>query len=188
MANPSAAHLAAAYRILRYLRSTINISLVFRKYNPALLIYSDSDHAGDSDRISVSGLVVKLGSNTIHYSSKKQTSVATSSTEAEYLAANIAVKEGLFFKMLLSDVGVSSPEPLIIKEDNTAVIASVKSKDISGSRLKHLDVALHSLRHLLNPNKIRLEYIRSHANVADVMTKTNNRSDFLQHRSSLSVC
>ena len=84
--NPGQAHWEAAKRVLRYLKGVKDHTLELggaMKGATELTVYSDADYAGDvDDRRSTSGYVIKLGKSTISWSSKKQTTVATSSTEA----------------------------------------------------------------------------------------------------------
>ena len=186
MSDPSADHLDAAYRILRYLSGSPSLGLIFRRSEPKLAVYSDSDFASDpNDRVSVSGAVVMLGCNLIHFHSKKQTSVASSSTEAEWLSASLAVREAIFYRMFLRSLGLSLPGPVPIYEDNQRVIASLRSND--HGKLKHLDVALQSIHHLSAEAKVMFIYIPSVDNAADIMTKALSRIPFLKLSSTLGL-
>lgn len=86
--NPGSAHWSAVKRILRYFKGTLNASLEFNKYgNVTIEGYSYSDWASDeTDRHSVTGSVFKLQGDAISWQSKKQKTVALSTTEAEYMA------------------------------------------------------------------------------------------------------
>nr|GFB85431.1 retrovirus-related Pol polyprotein from transposon TNT 1-94 [Tanacetum cinerariifolium] len=87
-ARPTEKHLHAVKRIFRYLRGTINRGLWYPKDSLiALTAFADADHAGCQDtRHSTSGSLQLLGNRLISWSSKRQMSVAISSTEAEYIA------------------------------------------------------------------------------------------------------
>ncbi|XP_051133267.1 secreted RxLR effector protein 161-like [Andrographis paniculata] len=94
MSNPSKSHFAAAKRILRYIQGTKCLGIKYlRDENNELIGFTDNDWAGSQDdRKSTSGYIFCLGSKAISWSSKKQNSVAMSSAEAEYIAANEAVR------------------------------------------------------------------------------------------------
>lgn len=85
MQSPSTVHYSAVKRILRYLTGTRHLGLLFSALNLDLYAYCDADWAGDSlDRRSTSGFVAFLGDSPISWTTKKQTTVSRSSTEAEY--------------------------------------------------------------------------------------------------------
>lgn len=92
--DPKECHWEAVKRIFRYLKETKDYCIVYKQGADKLVAFSDSDHAGDQrDRHSTSGVMIKYGNGPIVFTSKKQTAVAQSSTESEYIAANEAVKE-----------------------------------------------------------------------------------------------
>ena len=113
MADPGPTHWSGVKRILRYLQGTRSYGLVFTgESRDALLGFSDSDWAGDIvTRRSVSGYVFQLGQSTISWCSKRQQTVAKSSTEAEYVALSIATQEVIWLRRLLSDLGVDISTP-----------------------------------------------------------------------------
>jgi hypothetical protein len=100
MANPTTIHWQAAKGVLRYLAATADYGITFGGSGPSdleLLGYCDADYAGDIDtRRSTTGYVFGLNGGAISWQSKRQPTVAASTTEAEYMAAAAAVKEGLW--------------------------------------------------------------------------------------------
>ena len=84
--------MTAAKRILRYLKQTKDLNLTYVRNSPEAIVgYSDADWAGDvQDRRSTSGNVFLLGGGAITWSSRKQSSVALSTVEAEYMALSVA--------------------------------------------------------------------------------------------------
>jgi hypothetical protein len=88
--NPGPEHWSACKRVFRYLSGTRSYGLVYgntREHGIISVDYSDADYAANpDDRKSISGYVFMLGGAAYSWSSKKQTTVATSSTEAEYTA------------------------------------------------------------------------------------------------------
>ncbi|PKI78210.1 hypothetical protein CRG98_001381 [Punica granatum] len=116
MHNPSVTHWLAVKRILRYLKGTITYGLHLRPGSiSALHGYSDADWAGNSDdRRSVSGFIIFLGSNPISWSSKKQRTVARSSTESEYKSLANATVKIIWLWSLLQELGFSQHQTPIL--------------------------------------------------------------------------
>ena len=101
MSNPSTDHWMGVKRVLRYLKGTSRYGLKFSisEQQPELVGYSDADRAGDVDtRRSTSGYVFQYGNGTISWSTKKQTTVTKSSTEAEYVALSLATQEAVWLR------------------------------------------------------------------------------------------
>ena len=89
--KPTALHWRAAKRVLRYLQNTLHLKLEYCACsNPKLVGYSDADWASSHDRKSTTGYLIFVGNNLVSWSSKKQGTVALSSTEAEIVAATEA--------------------------------------------------------------------------------------------------
>ena len=150
-ANPGQLHWNAVKRIFKYLKATSHYGIV---YSPEdidsfrLLGYSDADFAGDVDsRKSTSGYVFKISGGPVTWSTEKQSTVSTSTTEAEYIAASTAVKELLWLVQLLKDLDesemCSGGVPLLI--DNQSAIKLIKNP-VFHRRSKHIDVRYHFIR------------------------------------------
>jgi hypothetical protein len=86
-------------------------------------VYCDADHGASEDRKSISGIAHTLASGAVSYQSKKQSTVAISSTEAEYMALLQAVKESIWINRLLDELGRSARNGMLIYEDNQGAIA-----------------------------------------------------------------
>ncbi len=189
MADPGPAHWSAVKRILRYLQGTRNYGLVFVGGDQdTLLGYSDSDWAGDIiTRRSTSGYVFQLGQSTISWCSKRQQTVAKSSTEAEYVALSIAVQEVIWLRRMLSDLCVDVSAATVMMEDNQGAIELSKNPKHHG-RTKHIDVSYHFTRERIATKEIKVNYVQSTENLADVMTKPLPRVSFEKFRDELGVC
>ncbi|XP_073133379.1 secreted RxLR effector protein 161-like [Henckelia pumila] len=151
--NPKQSHFIAGKRILRYLKGTQDVGLWYAKHNSFNLVgYSDADYAGCKlDRKSTSGSCQFLGERLISWCSKKQTSIATSTTEAEYLAAGSCCAQLLWIQQQLMDYGIEEQESPIFC-DNTSTIA-ITYNPILHSRTKHIKVRHHYIRdHALKKN------------------------------------
>jgi hypothetical protein len=105
--SPSKAHLTAAKRILRYLKGSSNYGLKYQRTGKVDFIgYSDADWAGDQDdRHSTTGNIFLMAGAAVTWLSKKQSVVALSTTEAEYIALCQATQEAVWMRTLLKDLG-----------------------------------------------------------------------------------
>jgi hypothetical protein len=174
--NPSEEHWVAAKRILRYLVTTKNMQLVFGGKGSAELIgYADSNWAADIDtRRSTTGYVFMLNSSLISWKSQRQHTVATSSTEAEYMALYSAVQESIWLRRILKELKQLKDLPTMIYQDNQGTIALAKNP-IFHSRSKHIDIKFHFTRDKIQDGVIQVEYKSTQEMVADALTKSVNK-------------
>jgi hypothetical protein len=160
--------------MLRYLKATSDQRLVFQRGTPGGTVlhgFVDADWASDvNDCKSTSGFVFMLGGTAVSWSSKKQTSVALSSTEAEYIAAAHATKEVIWLRRLLIELGLDLDSPTVLHVDNQSAIAIARNPEFH-DRTKHIEVRHHFLRHKVEGEEIRLEYTPTDEQTADVLTK-----------------
>ncbi|XP_019160754.1 PREDICTED: uncharacterized protein LOC109157309, partial [Ipomoea nil] len=138
--KPKESHLIATKKIIRYLKGTINVGLWYPKEGDFTLTgYSDADFAGCKiDRKSTSGTCQFLGGRLVSWFSKKQNSIATSTAEAEYIAAGSCCAQILWMKQQLLDYGIKC-ENVSILCDNTSAIA-ITQNPVLHSRTKHIDI------------------------------------------------
>jgi hypothetical protein len=173
-ASPGSEHQHALDRAFGYLRATSDKRLVFQRGTPGSLTlhgFVDADWASDvNDRKSMSGFVFMLGGAAVSWSSKKQTSVALSSTEAEYIAAAHATKEVIWLRRLLTDLGLDLDSPTTLHVNNQSAIAIARNPEFH-DRTKHIEIRHHFLRQKVEGEEIRLEYTLTEEQTADVMTK-----------------
>ena len=172
-ANPTQRHLTAAKRILRYLKGTGYLGLRYKKCADGNLIgYSDADWAGDvDDRHSTSGNVFLLAKGAVSWLSKKQATVALSTTEAEYVALSTATQEAIWLQRLFTDVGEPLEEPVVINEDNQGAIAMAKNP-VGHARTKHIDIRYHFVLEGVRNGTIIMKYVATGEMVADILTKS----------------
>ncbi|KFD61464.1 hypothetical protein M514_26360 [Trichuris suis] len=165
---------------MRYMVATIDKKLQLSGDDEAILnCFVDADWAGDkTDRKSTTGYVVRLGKCAVAWTSQKQSVVALSSTEAEYIAASQACREILWLRRLLDDVGIPQRDAAIIYEDNQGCIRLAET-DRCSARTKHIDVRCHLLRNLRDQGIINLEYCPSEEMIADILTKPLGKPRFL---------
>jgi hypothetical protein len=136
-----------------------------------LLGYTDANWASDvNDRRSTSGYVFKLAGTTVSWSSKKQTSIALSSTEAEYISRAHATKEAIWLRQLLSELGLDTSSPTILCVNNQSAITITKNPEFY-DHTKHINVCYHFLWQVVNNRMVELLYIPTRDQVADTLTK-----------------
>ena len=177
MSKPSMQDMSVAKGVLRYLQGSLDHTLVFRKSKEIVHIqgYCDSDWASSySDRRSISGYVYKLNKDSgfVSWRSKKQNVVALSSCEAEYIALATCVQEALYLLKLFTFMyDVKNGEANVtIGVDNQGTIALAKNP-VHQQRSKHIDVRYHFLRDVVAEGIVKLYYVPTSVNVADVLTK-----------------
>jgi hypothetical protein len=187
--NPSWQHWMAVKRILRYLKGTLHYGIVYGENGGSLELYGyvDSDWGSDHlDRRSISGSLFKLYGAPISWQCKKQETVALSSTEAEYMAATLATQEAVWLRNLLQDMNFKQNEATTIFEDNQGCIKL--SKDATDhSRTKHIDIKHHFIREKVENKIVKLEYVPTNENQADILTKGLNRIRFETLRSDMGI-
>lgn len=123
--EPTKVHFSAVKRIMRYLKGTQDLGLLYHKHSTALSCvgYSDADWGGSlDDRKSTSGYVFQWSGAAVSWRSRKQTCVALSTAEAEYIALSAAAQEALWIRQLIGDIVVGSVCPMEIFEDNQSAI------------------------------------------------------------------
>ncbi len=141
--NPGEERWKAAKRILRYVKGTIDYGITFdgnKETDVQLQGYVDADWGSNPNgRKSQSGYLFTLRGGVISWASKKQSVVALSSTEAEYVAASLVNQEAVWLRALLGDISFVQEEPTMIKEDNQGAIALSKNPKYH-PRTKHIDI------------------------------------------------
>ena len=171
--KPTKSHVAAVKRVLRYIKATKSYSLTFTPTNGTLLGFTDSDWGGDcDDRRSTTGYLFNLGGTPISWKSRKQPTVALSSSEAEYMAIAEGTKEALYLRQLCSSLGMPQSNPTIIHVDNQSAIALTKDTASKHSRTKHIDIRFHFVR---QQTAISYVHVDTKSNLADLLTKPLGR-------------
>ena len=142
--SPMKHHLGVAKRVLHYIVGTTTFGLWYsHNFNLTICGFSDSDYAGSlDDKKSVSRNFFTLGSAAITWSSKKQSTAALSSSEAEYVAAASSTFQALWLRKLLTDLHQAQNGTTKIFCDNLSVIAMTKNPVFHG-RSKHIDIRHH---------------------------------------------
>ena len=186
---PSNHHLGAAKRILRYIAGTVDFCLWYGHVSSFRLCgFVDSDWAGClEDRRSTSGYVFNLGSGAICWSSKKQETIALSTSEAEYIAATSSACQAVWLRRLLTDFDQEQDGETEIFCDSKSAIAMAKNPVYHG-RTKHIDIRVHFIRQLVAQGLINLLHCNTNEQKADILTKSLPRDKHVYFTFQLGVC
>ena len=186
--NPTQQHLQAAKRIIRYLKKSAEQKLHLGSTKLRLIGYSDANWGNDQNsRRSTSGYLFYYG-GLVSWSSKKQATVALSSTEAEYMALTHATKEAIWLRSLISELKTELrlTEPTLIYEDNQSCIALAKNP-VQHARTKHIDIQHHFIRDKVDSKEIELAYSPTDEMIADALTKALPHPRFSKHVESMGL-
>jgi hypothetical protein len=185
--EPKDCHLVVVKQILRYLVSTPCFRIWYPKGSTFDLIgYSDSDNAGCKvDRKSTSGTYQFLGRSLVSWSSKKQTFVALSTTEAEYVAAGQCCVQLLWMRQTLWDFGYNLSKVPLLCDNGSAI--RLADNHVEHSRTKHIDIQHHFLRDHQQREDIDIYHISTENQLAIIFTKPLDEKRFCRLRSELNV-
>ena len=175
-------------RIFRYLTYTPDLGLFYSASSSLLLsAFSDADFGGCKiDRKSTSGTCQFIGSSLVSWSSRKQSGVALSTTEAEYVAAASCCSQLIWMIATLRDYGLSFLERVPIYCDSTSAI-SVSKNPCLHSRSKHIDIRFHFLRDQYEKGVVDLIHVDIDNQLADILTKPLDEKAFTRLRGELGV-
>jgi hypothetical protein len=186
-ADPKEVHLRAVKRIMRYLVYTPKFGLWYPRGSTFDLIgYSDADWAGCKiERKSTSRTCQFLGRSLVSWVSKKQNSVALSTTEAEYIDVGHCCAQLLCMRQTLRDYGYKlSKVPLLC--DNGSAIRMAENP-VEHSRTKHIDIQYHFLRDHQQTGDIEIAYINTKDQLADIFIKPLDEKNFSKLRNELNI-
>ncbi|KAK0570922.1 hypothetical protein LWI29_008499 [Acer saccharum] len=179
MHQPSSDHWELVKRVLRYLGGTLNDGILIHRDSPITFhAFSDVDWVGNKDDYSSTGAyIVYLGRNPISWSSKKQHTIARSSTEAEYRTVASTAAKLNWVCFLLTDLGLTLPIVPIIYCDNVEA-TQLCSNPIFHSRMKHVAIDFHFIRDQVQFESLRVTHVSSKDQLADALTKPLPRATF----------
>jgi len=187
MSNPSVKHYEAALHLLRYLAGTKEAGIRYFRIGNYIIVYADADDGADETRRSCAAYIIFFAGGPIAWSSKfiKEYALSTCESEIRAIAAALpAIRAILYIKKLLIEIyerGLIGEEeanqfkmlmstPLTILEDNKAAI-DWSGKSISTQRMLHVERSLYWIRQYTAERIIKLEYIESAHQLADIGTK-----------------
>jgi hypothetical protein len=180
MHDPRSSHLDAVNRILRYLKSCPGKGILFSNHGHLKVEgYTDADWAGClDDRRSTSGYCVFVGGNLVSWRSKKQSVVARSTAEAEFRSMVSGLCELMWLKILLSELRLFDGAPMCLYCDNQAAV-NIVHNPVHHDRTKHIEIDRHFIKEKLNEGVLKITYVRSSDQLADILTKGVSVASFV---------
>jgi hypothetical protein len=186
-ANRKEVHLRVVKRTMRYLVYTPKFGLWYPKGSTFDLTgYSDADYARCKiDRKCTSGTCQLLGRSLVSWESKKQNSVALSTTEAEYIAAGHCCAQLLWMRQTLRNYGYKLSEVPLLCDHESAI--RMADNPVEHIRTKHIDIRYHFLRDHQQKGDIKIAYVNTHNQLADIFTKPLDEKTFSKLRNELNI-
>ena len=191
-ANPSLPHYGALKRILQYLAGTKTLGITYRasqdETGDGNLFhgFADASFASADDLKSITGYVFLAAGGAITWRSKKQTIIALSSTEAEYIALSEAGREACWLRNLYTELGFPQMAPTIIKGDNEGSVILTHNPQFH-NRSKHIAICHHWVRDLVKDKFLNIQNCRDPEQTADVLTKPLPRPKHTRHREEMGI-
>ncbi|GMJ12590.1 hypothetical protein HRI_004928200 [Hibiscus trionum] len=172
MQQPKKTHLDSALRIVKYVKKNPGQGILLPSdSNYELEAFCDSDWAScPITRKSVSGFCVKLGNSLLSWKSKKQSTVARSSAEAEYRSMAVVTAELVWLNGLLQELGYERTKPIKLYCDSKAAL-QIAANPVFHERTKHIEIDCHFVREKIQEGLIITKYISSTEQLADIFTK-----------------
>ncbi|KAK6124941.1 hypothetical protein DH2020_041316 [Rehmannia glutinosa] len=175
---PTTNHWIACKHLLRFLKGTLTLGLVFKPVQRFLLEgYSDADWASSlDDRRSTGGYVFTIGGGAVSWKSSKQTCIARSTMESEFIALDKAGEEAEWLHNFLEDIPCW-PKPvaaIMIHCDSQSAIGRAQNSMYNG-KSRHIHRRHNTVRQLISNGVITIDYVKSKENLADPLTKGFNR-------------
>lgn len=167
--NPSTQHVSQLKRIIRYLIKTKDLCIKYHGHEN-LIGYSDSDFAGDLDtRKSTTGYIFMLNGGPISWTSQKQSCIALSTTEAEFMAGCEAAKNLLWLRQFFKEIDIRQ-DCTTLCIDNQSTIKLINNP-VYHRKTKHIDVKFNFIREKVQQKLIDIRYVQSCDQLADILTK-----------------
>ena len=151
--------------------------------------YSDADWANDKDeRKSTSGYAFILGGGAVSWCNKKQTCVALSMMESEYVTCATVVQEVVWLKRFLQCLGIKAhyEEAVTLYSDSTAALANAKDPKYHG-KSKYIEIKYHFIRDKVARGEVVMKHISTRSMMADPLTKPIARDVFQSHVGSMEL-
>ncbi|OXA41630.1 Copia protein [Folsomia candida] len=182
-------HWNAAKQVVRYLVTTSTHAISYpRGVQLTMNGFSDADYASDKQQLrSTTGVIFMLNDSPLSWISRRQSLVAQSASESEYVALAVACKEGIWLRNILCKLKVLEWNyPFTIFTDSQSAMALANKPELS-ERTKHISVRWHFIRWLLETNQLKVKHQRTNELVADALTKALPRSPFFEKRSRMNL-
>ena len=184
-ANLSKRHLDVVNHICYYLMGTADYKLVYGDVPEGLIAYADADWAGAKTRRSNTGNIIFIGGAAVSWNSRAQKTVALSSTEAEYMALSDTCRQLVWIRNLFAEMKIQLTALPLCRDNQGAIF--ITSNAVQEQRTKHIDIRYHYIREVVEDGKVKLYFVKSADNYADIFTKNLDRVKYLKCRSTLGI-
>ena len=180
MSNPGDAHIKALHQLLRYLKGTQDLGLTFvGQKRLEVKGYCDASYNSCSmSGKSVTGWVTTVGGTALSWKSQKQSTVAQSTAEAEYIAACSVSKECCYLKSILQELGFHVR--ITVHCDSTSALSMIKNP-VQRQKAKHFNVVYHWVRECFQRKRLQYEHLSGDRQPADMFTKPLPQATLAKH-------
>ena len=186
MLNPTKDHLKKALHIVKYLSTTPELALHYSGGESILNAYSDSDWAGDLEtRCSTSGYAIFLGKDMVSWRSRRQATIALSSTEAEYMSMCNCAQQILWIQSIFHECHLTLDHSIMFGDNKGAL--HIAQNPVMEGRSKHIDIKYYFLRECVENKSFLLDYVPTDQQEVDLMTKNLTVQKFQENRLRLNL-
>src|SRR6266550_4266443 len=173
--NPSPDHISRALYIVKYIAHTLDTRITYTRNGQGFIAFSDADWATDREtRVSVTGYALTLAGGAVCWVSRKQKTVALSSTEAEYMAMSDTSRQIMWITNLYIEIGLPQGSIDLLCDNQGAIFSA--SNPVTQHKSKHIAICYHYIRERVENKDINLYYIPTNQQVADLMTKNLDKN------------
>ena len=173
--NPSPDHISRALYIVKYIAHTLDTQITYARNGQGFVAFSDADWATDHEtRVSVTGYALTLAGGAVCWVSRKQKTVALSSTEAEYMAMSDTSRQIMWITNLYIEIGLPQGSIDLLCDNQGAIFSA--SNPVTQHKSKHIAIRYHYIRERVENKDINLYYIPTNQQVADLMTKNLDKN------------
>jgi hypothetical protein len=170
MQNPGRIHWEVVKDVIRYLKGTVDLTLTLGGSDKGLEAYADANWASQPHRHLMSGYTVLLHSSPVAWSARKQTIIALSTAEVEYIALTAVMCEILYLQALIVELYEPVISPIPVYCDNQGAIALTTNNKFH-AHTKHIDIRYHYVQSMVRSGLLDLQYCPTEDNIADIFTK-----------------
>ena len=171
MSKPTEYTWSLAKRVLRYVRGTIDYSLIYHgSGDPIPACWQDASFADGPGRRSRTGFVILMCDAAVAWGSRLQVTVCLSTVEAEYVALCAAAQELKYILQLLEGFGIVIHRPVLVHEDNKGCVFLAMNMSTT-NKSKHIDIKYHFIRQCIREKKMTVVWCETSQMIADILTK-----------------
>src|SRR5258708_8493802 len=187
MVKPSEDHIQKSLHIIKYLNTHSDGRIIYDGLKgEGFIAYADADWASDPiNRKSVTGYIIKLAGGAVSWVSRKQKTVALSSTEAEYMCISDTTRQIVWIESLFKELNMDISRIALCGDNQGAIFLA--SNPAQEHRSKHIDIRYHYIRECVEEKKVILHYVPTTEQIADIMTKCLSHEKFNKFRNQLGI-